>query len=376
MKIPDEKIDVPIEKAILERIIELFLALQLIQDCNQLIKNGKTYHLTSIYGQLRAILTDSTQQSKHKQDPLLLFLSQKLKIELLFYVNGLVIEHPKELEEIRKHTIFQYTELGLSLSKSRSYHKEVSIKDFLEAEVLVEQGIRHKMKNIINNLSNKFGGAHYDPTTTKEIIGLRNIKWNDFPLVDTYLIEFADIVSHLGIKIPKSISDFEILFGFKLTKETSVKSYLYDVGIWKFRISVFTVGKSIHIKMSDLVGSIVEIPLNNIIELDQFYLLSINHILKTDFVSEINVHLNEQHLFYEKYQPLLFFNKVTECLFIMNASIFKEKQNFGFDYSFVNVLSTTLKEKQRLSLLKITHSMTMKRIKNNEFIDLNEGIED
>lgn len=363
---------IEIEKALLERIIELFLALQIIHDCNLLIKQGKTYHLASIYGQLRAILTDSTQQRNHKQDPLLLSLSQKLKIDLNFYINALIIEQPKELEELRENTLFQYVELGLSLTKYRTYHKEISIKDFLEAEVLVEQGVRHKMRNIINNLSNKFGGAHYDPTTTKEIIGLRNIKWNDFPLVDTYLIDFSDIVTHLGIKIPKSISDFEILFGFKLTKLAPDESYLFDIGLWKFRISLITKGLNLLLRITDLIGTVIEIHLDNVIELNQFNLFSINHLLSADFSSDINVYINEKQLYGKKLSPLLFFNNISECRFILNSSIEKTRQNFGFDFNWVLILNTPITEKQRLSILEFTRTRTMKEIGTYKIIDVNE----
>lgn len=364
---------VEIKKALLERIIELFHSLQLIHDCNLLIKQGKTYHLASIYGQLRAILTDSTQQRYHNQDPLLLSLSQILNIELNFYANALVLERPKELEELREGTLFRYVELELSLTKFRSYHKEVSVKDFLEAEVLVEQGNWHKIKDIIYNLSNKFGGAHYDPTTTKEIIGLRNIKWNDFPLVDTYLIDFSDIVTHLGIKIPKSISDFEIVFGFKITKEASENFYLFDVGLWKFRISVLTKEKNLIIRLSDLIGTKLDIYLENVIKLNQYYSLSINHLLRSDFISEVKVYLNNNQLYGKNHSPLLFFNNVSECLFLLNSSIESKSQDFGFDVNWVHVLSKTLTEEQRLNTIDFSSKLEMKKIEIGSIINVNES---
>ena len=67
-------------KTIGDRVIELTKALQVIRDSLNLIRQGKTYQIIPLCGQLRALLTDKSQSKKNK--PLLVDLAVLLQKRL------------------------------------------------------------------------------------------------------------------------------------------------------------------------------------------------------------------------------------------------------------------------------------------------------
>ncbi len=55
-----------IKKSNLDKLIEFFHAVRIIHDLRKLTVEGKYYLITPIYGQLRALLTDSTKRKEPK----------------------------------------------------------------------------------------------------------------------------------------------------------------------------------------------------------------------------------------------------------------------------------------------------------------------
>jgi len=363
-----------IEKSTLERVIELFKALLLLKDCVNLLNDGKEYHLATLYGQLRGILTDKTQKSRNKKNPLLIDLAEELNVDLSFYANALFVKKHDILEQLRSQTVLQYADLELSLNKLKTVHEKTNLKDFLDMEILIERGISHTFRYIINTLSDKYGGSHYDPKTDEKIIGLKSIELNSKPLVDHYLIDLSMIVLALGIKIPKQVSDLSIQFGFKLFCEASDVSYLFDIMYNRFRISVKTIGKKVIIDLRDLVGYQLSLEKNEVLQINKYYLLTIVHELKSDYISIVNVYLNDDLILTTETTPLLLTKNTQDWEFVGNTSVSKTKQNFGFDNCFCHVSGAVINKDQHLKVLKLTNTIKPIRINPSEYFDCIKGL--
>ena len=362
----DTRIDENISKSTIDRIIKLFLSVLLIEDCRRMVVEGKRYHLISIYGQLRAILTDPTQEKK--KGPLLLSLSKLLEIDLNFFYSPVLEEYINKfnLQDLE----LCHISLELSMDKMNSRHKEVSIEDFLVKDIFVFKEKKYNFEKIINNLSNKLGGSHYDPTIPKDIADLSNIHWGDIPVLDNYLLQFIDILVPVALKIPKIISDNEIWFAFTLFTYPVNEVVLLDISVPNrySRILIVCQRDRCSIKTMDLLGNHMKIDFDANLELEKLTILSISHILKNTVESEITIYKNGDFLCRYNVPPLLLYNEYYWCEIFMNKSIDGNAQDFEFGIhqaSYWNRIFTSEKRVQYIKSINECNSKPLHIPRNN-----------
>ena len=338
-----------LEKTFIDRTIELFLAIQLLIDSRNLVLEGKKYHITAIYGQLRAILTDNTQ--KKNQGALLIYLARVLIVELKFYYNPLLSEY---LSLHSTDTVLAIYELDLSMQKQLGRHKEITLDEFLEKNILIYRGKNYTMKSIIDKLSNKLGGAHYDPTIPKDISDLTNIQWGDIPLLDNYLLKFVDVLVPLSTIIPKFISDCDIWLAIIQPIYPKERICLYNLTLSSryFQISIFEEKEKLVLSITDLVNNQIEIELTSKLELDNLNILSVSHIVQDDLKSAFLIYLDNKLVETHIVQPLLLFNDIRWCNLVINKLNGDKIPDFEYGVYFTNFFDHALLIEERTEIIK------------------------
>ena len=160
----------PIEKIFYTRILELFQALNILQTNLTVIKSGNNYLFNSILGQLRAILTDSTQK---KQPPLLFAISTYFKKHTAIFYNQKIFDYSM-IDSANLIYAFSYE--SVSASRNNENQTSCSIDTFLDKEILFLNGKAYSTRTLIDDLSNKHGGSHYTPTTLRYLLEMQHIR--------------------------------------------------------------------------------------------------------------------------------------------------------------------------------------------------------
>jgi hypothetical protein len=354
-KIKDDNIS----KTAIDRIIELYLSLLLIDDCKKLVNEGKKYHLVSIYGQLRAILTDNSQ-IRAKRHPILLALSELLNIELKFFYSSAFEEYIKNYD-LNEFVVCHF-DFEFSLNKLNSRHKEIQLNNFLEKNIFVFKGKEYNFRNIINGLSDKLGGSHYDPTLPKDIADLSNLHLGDVPVLDNYLLQFVEILIPIALKIPKEISDCEIWFAFTLYSYPIHEIILFDISVPNryCRISLLCQKNKFSLSITDLIGNQSKIDLDLKPEFNKLTILSISHCIKNNFESEINLYNNGDLLSTYNMPPLLLFNEYYWCDLSINKATNGNGQDFEFGVHQASFWNKTFTPEKRKEYVKSINEFNSK----------------
>src|SRR5690606_14919590 len=119
------------------------------------------YHISVLYGQLRSLLIDKSKNI----NPLLFEVATLLNTELEIF--HLPDTFEKDLPDLTKGMVLRLSSTSPSIDKILPKQEKIKIADFLEIEVLTYKERKFKVKKIIEELANKYGGAHYSQVTHK-----------------------------------------------------------------------------------------------------------------------------------------------------------------------------------------------------------------
>ncbi len=351
-------------KSNITRIIELYYSLRILKDCTEFVNAGKGYHIISIFGQLRAILTDTTQVKEEdvtkktddkKIAPLLFDLEEQIGVELkIYYIPIYELLSPNSNWQ---DLVFSFNMPQFSDYRQTNEQKEIRLDEFLDKTILVWKEESINFREIINNISQKLGGAHYDRRLPIEIIELSNIRMGNVPFYNVFILQLVDVVVRCGIKLLKKVSDVEIEFGFQISDFSSEKIYLLDISDPRnfFRISIIGDNSSYIFELTDLVGNTSKIYIDKNINTNCLNAISISNCINDNYTSTINVFINGQLIENQESQPLLLSNEISNCNILFNKSIEDQANNSDLAVFYLHYFNLVLPMEDRLyrySLLK------------------------
>lgn len=335
-----------IPKSNIDRVIELFNALRIIDDSINFLFKDKFYYIGVIYSQLRSLTTDKTTQ------PLLFHISEIIDDELSFYYMD--DDLTEKMPELKDSLLMRLTGYPLSIKKSLPSQIKIKLIDFLKTKPLTYNGQQFRVDTIINHLANESGGAHYSDSTRRYISELSSLQFNNQPLLNNYIVQLAELIMELGINTLKKITDFDVFLNVFLPEITSKKQeYLCDFTFPNSnnRISIFTDQTKIHIQIVDCLGRCYTHRIEEIISPSKLYLINFSHRITTTFKSEIKLFFNELELINVLLdEPLLILNEFDSYNRYFNRSTSKQNENFQFGLSSFLVFGKILNPIERTKI--------------------------
>ena len=133
---------------------ELLDAIQILRDGLISVENGRHYAAIPIGGQLRALLTERSK----KNPPLLRQLSDTYHPDIRIFVTPFATSETTPLgdgEELR------IPGTGATYSREGPAQKEISIPDLLNLVALQTTDGVYRVRDVIEHVANRAGGAHY-----------------------------------------------------------------------------------------------------------------------------------------------------------------------------------------------------------------------
>ncbi|WP_276497608.1 hypothetical protein [Pontibacter litorisediminis] len=334
-----------ISKSSLDKLKEFYLAVRIMYDLEKLIKEGKSYHIPTVYGQLRALLTDKTKEKSKEKKPLFdiaSILGEEIKI---YYM-------PKRSEEHSNfgNPFLDISSLPISIERQLVNQIEISLEDYLNVEVVQYQGESYTASDIINLLSNKYGGSHYDTKVPQYIAELMSIGFGRQPVLDNLIIQIANLFLKVGLKLLKKVTDFELFVALKPSTFSVEENFFFDYVLPNLpaRISLLTYQGKLRLFLADILGNAASIGIEKVLEPNQNYIVHITHRITPDLRSEVKVNLNGENVFEELYfEPLLVLNEIRSYQGYINRSQEKEFQKFEFGLGRLMMFSSVLGELER-----------------------------
>ena len=198
-------------------------------DSLEAVRQGRLYQLIPLYGQLRALLTE---KSKGNQ-PLLLTISEEIGMELNLYCMSDVED--KDLpSEFKQDLVLHLSGFPVAIEQELPGQHIIKLEDFLNREILFFKGREYRegkysVEEIIRFFANRAGGAHFSPDLPKDFAQLLSFGLFGQPVLVRALIQIAEITYHLGLKLLRSLVEFEIhLLTFIPQQELSQTGYVFD----------------------------------------------------------------------------------------------------------------------------------------------------
>lgn len=342
---------VNIKKTNIDKLIEFFHAIRIIHDSKTLIDGGKFYQITTIFGQLRALLTDKTKERNKELKPLF-EIAKILESEILIYFMPDTLE--QDLPFITEDLLLHISSLPVSIERQLPGQEQISLEDYLNIEIVKYKGESYKTFEIINSLSDKFGGSHYDTKVPQHLIELVSIGINNQPILHNLVIQIANLFVRIGLNLVKKISDFEIYI--KIFPETfSIEeNYFFDYFLPNSnnsRITLFCFQGKLRLYLCDLLGRCVNLEVEQMLETKTSYLLNISHRITYDLKSEIKVGKDGINILDQVInEPLLMLNEIHSYHGYFNRSQEREFQEFEFGIGEIIMRSIVDEDKNRAEI--------------------------
>jgi len=357
----------PIEKIFYTRILELFQALNILQTNLTVIKSGNNYLFNSILGQLRAILTDSTQK---KQPPLLFAISNYFKKPTEIFYNQNSFDGSKIDPE---NLIYAFPYESVSASRNNENQTSCRIDTFLDKEILFLNGKAYSTRILIDDLSNKHGGSHYTPTTLQYLLEMQHKRINRMNVLEYYIIQFTEIVIINIKRILKDFFDLNISFHLYLNQRKSKNpSYIIDFqyAFSPINISIIHIDNKLVFRIRDDSYNTIEFKLNT------FYimalgsaLLSLTYTIDNLLNPIFSIYINQLRIKQIKFSfPFLLINDFNGFNRVFNRSQAEVNTNYGFGISDLRVYSRILNSVERNEL-----TMDSARSRNLKHMYFNNG---
>lgn len=204
------------------RIQELLQSLQVIRDSLTSVRQGKLHQIIPVYGQLRPLLSEKSKGNS----PLLLDMARKMGLNLDFYCMSEAGNLP---EDLKKGLLLHLAGFPTTLEQELPNQNSISIEKFLDYQIVAYSGRSYKTKDIIAFFANKAGGAHYSTYLPQDFAELLSFGLSGQPILVNALLQIAELIYRLGVKLIKSVADFKIHFLiFVPRQEIKESAYIFD----------------------------------------------------------------------------------------------------------------------------------------------------
>ncbi len=334
-----------IDKSKLARIKELYFALRIIFDSKDAIQHGKFYQISILYGQLRSLLTEKSKGIT----PLLIKISEILDENLQFYY--LPDTFDEDLPDIAEKTSLKIWSLAPTIVKTFRKQEKIEMIDFLNKNIITYEKQSFKVKKIIEELANKYGGSHYSETTHKYLDELLNIRFNNQPTLDNLIVQVSDLCSDLGVKLLRKITDSEYYFNLYMTEKSDkgeifILDYTLPNNSNRFTI-ILNQGK-LHFILVDNIGYQTVLSMEQLIEYNKLNLINISIRLTPQFKTEIKIYINENlesEILID--DPQLYINDFTKYDCFYNRAAEGAVQDYELGLGEIILSGKTLNHKER-----------------------------
>ncbi|MEM8809932.1 MAG: hypothetical protein AAGF01_28270 [Cyanobacteria bacterium P01_G01_bin.38] len=192
------------EKSFTIRMLELVRALQLISDSLKHLRQGEHWHLVTLSGQLRALLTERSRQA----DPLLMYIAQSLQKTLKIYCMQ-DVNDPSFPESLRDKRQLHVAGFPLTVERQFPAQFELNFSELLDLEIILFKGNRYSVRTLIEWYANKTGGAHYSKQIPKDFASLLAINFFNIQPIANVLIQLGEATLTVGRNLLKSVVDLE-----------------------------------------------------------------------------------------------------------------------------------------------------------------------
>jgi hypothetical protein len=211
------------------RLQELIQSLQVISDSLEGVQQGRLYQLIPLYGQLRALLSEKSKDNQ----PLLLTIAEKFGMELNLYCMS-DVDDKDFTSEFKQDLALHLSGFPVSIEQELPGQHIIKLEDFLNRKILFFKGREYRkgkysVEEIITFFANKAGGAHFSPDLPIDFAQLLSFGLFGQPVLVRALIQIAEITYQLGLKLLRSLAEFEIhLLVFIPQQELSQTGYIFD----------------------------------------------------------------------------------------------------------------------------------------------------
>jgi hypothetical protein len=250
--------------------------------------------------------------------------------------------------------ILHVSSLPVSIERQLPAQEKISLEDYLNVEAVSYKGESYKVSEIINYLSDKFGGSHYDSKLSRNFSELSNIGFNNQPIITNLILQIADLFVKIGLNLVKKISDFEYYIVFRPEQFSTEENYFFDYVLPnsnKSRIALFCFQGKLRLFLNDLIGRAVNLEVEQLLEPQKTILLNISHRITNDLKSEIKIGLDGNSILDLVIdEPLLMLNELHSYHAFFNRSFEKEMQAFEFGIGEILVRSEVGEDSKRMVL--------------------------
>lgn len=211
-------------------------------------------------------------------------------------------------------------------------------------------------ETIIKGLANHYGGAHYASKVPKYLSDLLSFGMNNQPALDNLILQVAELVFNLGVKLLKSITDIELYYTFYLSeKKIKEEVYLFDYKLPNNnnRLSLILNQGNLHLLIIDNIGYKNVLSLNRLIEYHKLQLINITIRTTPKFQTEIKIFIDEnliEELIIEN--PIFMINELSlyDCYY--NRQIEKTEQNYEFGIGEIIAFGKIINHLDKIRLFK------------------------
>ena len=338
-----------VKKTDLDKIIEFYHSVLIVNDAVKLISEGKYYHIVTLFGQLRSLITDNTKAKNKELTPLFEIASiLNEKIEIYYMPISSEIRSKEEL-------IFHLSSLPISLKQFIKNQSIISFEDYLDVEVLKYKKSLYSTRRIINALSNKYGGAHYDTSVPTELFEILSLEINNQSPLHNFIIQLADLYVQISFKLLKKITDFDFFVKLFIPKNDIQEPqclFDYHVPYTSFRMTLFYHNDRLNILLCDFKGIKVNLQIIDVFPINKLTLINITHKMTGQLKSQVSCSFDG----FEKSEmildfPLLMSGHDTMFDVSMNKFYKGDRQDFEFGWSEVVFYKRVLDISEKLGLL-------------------------
>jgi hypothetical protein len=207
-------------KPVVIRLSELASSLQIINDSFSLIEKGKLYQFIPIYGQLRSLLIEKSKKMK----PLLFEIADVFNEKLeLFYIPF------KPLPDNLPGPYMQFDGPEISIEKTNTKHVAISLKDFLNEDVVLLISKKYKIDDIIKTMANKYGGSHYASKIEEDIVELLSFKIFNQTIYNHLIFQIGKVTLSLGTRVIQKLNQLTFYYTIYIPdQQLDEQQYLCD----------------------------------------------------------------------------------------------------------------------------------------------------
>lgn len=329
------------------RYLEFLKGMQLVRDSLDMVRQRKEHYFLSLSAQLRALfILPHDKNGKLKRDRALICydLAEALNVDLSLYIS--------KKEYANKE--YQYYDhlFTTTLEATRENTERLSLVDWLECDIVSIFDKKFKIWEVIKIMADKNGGAHFDEKTDIEIAQLCEARNKAGVLVIHLLLsKVGEVLFKIGLKILKSLFDFQLVISIALPKRESlinknVISFIYERAYSPISISV-TDSNMLSLKLADSEKTFYEFEVfdfNNNIDWS-FFVINISYELTEKMRVMLTVYCNNVVSKIELHNPIFIGH-----IFLRNSKIQFSDKDFKISFSTMLLYKRILNDEQNMQL--------------------------